>query len=145
MPRRDPSMPRAGACAWHGPLLAACWRRPGGAEPSGGASRRRRSGGDPPIEITADRLVLEQDQQMATFTGNVDAVQGETRLRADQLRVFYTRQRGSGQASGDQQSIRRIEAEGNVRASPSRARPRPGNSGVYDLTPRKMVLRATSC
>ena len=46
-------------------------------------------GGDEPIEISSDRLVLEQNQQLATFTGNVDAVQGDTTLRSDVLRVFY--------------------------------------------------------
>ena len=30
-------------------------------------------GSDEPIEISSDRLVLEQNQQLATFTGNVDA------------------------------------------------------------------------
>ena len=57
-----------------------------------------------------DRLVLEQNQQMATFTGNVDAVQGETTLRTDKLRVFYASDE-ERQASGNQQSVKRLEAE----------------------------------
>jgi lipopolysaccharide export system protein LptA len=95
-------------------------------------------GGDPPIEITADRLVLEQNQQMATFTGNVDAVQGETRLRTDLLRVFYASSE-ERQASGNQQSVRRLEAEGQVVITKP-GEVATGNSGVYDLTTRKMVL-----
>lgn len=96
------------------------------------------AGGDPPIEITADKLKLEQDQQMATFTGNVDAVQGETRLRTDLLRVFYTSSE-ERKASGDQQSVRRLEAEGNVVITKP-GDVATGNSGTYDLTTRKMVL-----
>ena len=52
-------------------------------------------GGDEPIEINSDRLVLEQNQQVATFTGNVDAVQGVTRLQSDKMRVFYANNPGS--------------------------------------------------
>ncbi len=64
-----------------------------------------------PIEVTADRLTVEQNNQIATFAGNVEAVQGELVLRADEVRVAY--------AFGEQQTtpaqvIRRIEAEGNV-------------------------------
>ncbi len=40
-----------------------------------------------PIEITADSLEVENERQVATFRGNVDAVQGEMNLRADQLIV----------------------------------------------------------
>ena len=42
-----------------------------------------------PIEITADSLEVLQDQKIATFAGNVDAVQGDLVLSADQLRVHY--------------------------------------------------------
>ncbi len=42
-----------------------------------------------PIEITADSLEVEQDKQLATFRGNVDAIQAEIRLRADTLVVHY--------------------------------------------------------
>lgn len=94
--------------------------------------------GDAPIEITADRLVLEQNQQMATFSGNVDAVQGDTRLRSNLLRVFYNSSEDR-QASGDQQSVRRLEAEGQVVITKP-GETATGNSGVYDLATRKMVL-----
>ena len=96
------------------------------------------AGGDPPIEITADRLVLEQNRQMATFTGNVDAVQGETRLRTDLLKVFYASSE-ERQANADQQSVRRLEADGNVVVTKP-GETATGNSGVYDLTTRKIVL-----
>jgi len=49
---------------------------------------------DQPIEITADRLEVQQDKQQATFSGAVEAVQGELRIKADKLVVHY-RQAGS--------------------------------------------------
>lgn len=64
-----------------------------------------------PIEVTADRLTVEQNNRVATFAGNVEAVQGELVLRADEVRVSYVF--GEEQAN-PAQVIRRIEAEGNV-------------------------------
>jgi lipopolysaccharide export system protein LptA len=95
-------------------------------------------GQDEPIEITADRLVLEQNQQVATFYGNVDAVQGDTTLRADELRVFYT---GSEEraASGSDQSVRRLEADGNVVITQP-GETAEGRSGVYDVAAGTMML-----
>lgn len=95
-------------------------------------------GGDEPIEISSDRLVLEQNQQLATFTGNVDAVQGDTTLRSDELRVFYTSDE-ERKASGSQQSVKRLEADGNVIITQP-GETAEGNSGVYDLAAGKMVL-----
>ena len=95
-------------------------------------------GGDQPIEITADRLVLEQNQQKAIFTGNVDAVQGDTTLRTDLLRVFYTSDE-ERKATGTQQTVRRLEAEGNVVITQP-GETATGNSGEYDVVGGKMVL-----
>jgi lipopolysaccharide export system protein LptA len=83
-----------------------------------------------PIEITADRLDVVQDEQLATFTGNVDAVQGNLVLTSDQLRVYYRSSDGApGVAAG---SIRRIEASGNVFIT-SPEETAEGEFGVYDV------------
>ena len=109
--------------------------------PRAGAQQAAQQGsaeGDEPIEITADRLVLAQDQQLATFYGNVDAVQGDTTLRSDELRVYYTSSE-ERQASGSDQSVRRLEAEGNVVITQP-GETASGRSGVYDVLSRKMML-----
>ena len=65
-------------------------------------------GNGKPIEITADRLIVNQQHQVATFSGNVDAVQGDMSLRADEIKVFYAdqpkgdEQGKSGQHKGEQ-------------------------------------------
>lgn len=112
-------------------------------------------GGGKPIEIVADRLQVDQGQQLATFSGNVDAVQGGMNLRADKLRVFYAdaaAQRpaggsaggggaagGGGLAGGGDQSIRRIEAEGNVLLTQP-GETAEGDAGVYDPVAETLVL-----
>ena len=94
-----------------------------------------------PIEIIADKLVVQQETQIATFTGNVVAVQGDMTLKSDLLRVFYAQEQAAEGAAtpADSTSIRRIEAEGNVSLSnPSDTA--TGDRGVYDVPAQKMTL-----
>jgi lipopolysaccharide export system protein LptA len=107
--------------------------------PAGAQPTNTRAGGDEPIEINADRLVVEQNQQIATFIGNVDAVQGTMKLRADELRVFYVQAEGQQQAAGQNQSIRRIEAQGNVLLTQPNETA-AGDAGVYDPIAGKLTL-----
>ena len=122
-------------------LLAVAWLL---AMPASGQAQEAQpapaqgGGGDEPIEISSDKLVLEQNQQLATFTGNVDAVQGDTTLRSDVLRVFYLSDE-ERQASPDQQTVKRLEADGNVIITQP-GETAEGDSGVYDLAAGKMVL-----
>ena len=79
-----------------------------------------------PIEITADSLEVQQDEQIAVFTGNVDAVQGELNLRADKLIVHYRTN------AAESNSISMIEAFGNIFLS-SPTEIAQGEKGVYNL------------
>jgi lipopolysaccharide export system protein LptA len=91
--------------------------------------QRKAAQEDDPVEIVSDSLVVEQEKQLATFTGNVDAVQGEMRLRADKLLVYYqedNEQAGADQPAGGDQAIQRIEAMGNVFVT------RPGETAKGD-------------
>lgn len=73
----------------------------------------------PPITIQADRLVTFGDKNVAVFSGNVEALQGTTVIRADTLSVHYKGALADpSAASGDQEleeAIERIHAAGNVR------------------------------
>jgi lipopolysaccharide export system protein LptA len=93
-----------------------------------------------PIEISADSLEVEQEQQVATFAGNVDAVQGDLVLSADQLRVHYEgKDSAVGIAAGSGNRIRRIDAEGSVIiASPEETA--EGDQGTYDVRGKLVVL-----
>jgi lipopolysaccharide export system protein LptA len=90
-----------------------------------------------PIEIVADTLVVDQAQDVATFSGEVRAVQGDMTLSSDRLRVFYSQAEG-GQGAGGQ-AIRRIEAEGNVKLASARDTA-AGDRGVYDVAGSKVRL-----
>lgn len=94
-----------------------------------------------PIEITADSLEVLRDQQVATFTGNVDAVQGDLTLSADELKVFYRGDERSDDAAAttDDGTIRRIEAAGNVFLTSPRETAE-GEEGVYDVASQTVTL-----
>lgn len=94
-----------------------------------------------PIEITANNLTVRQKDNLAIFQGDVDAVQGDTSLKADELRVSYSEQdeQQPAAAGAGNQNVRRIEAEGNVLL----ARPgetASGERGVYDVPAGKVTL-----
>jgi lipopolysaccharide export system protein LptA len=98
---------------------------------------------DQPIDITADTLEVKQSQDIAIFRGNVDALQGDMRLRSDVLIVHYHENKGGpdkgAQTKGgpnkggpDPSSISKLEAEGNVFIS-SPTETAQGERGVYDV------------
>lgn len=88
-----------------------------------------------PIEITADTLEVKQKEQLAIFRGKVDALQGEMRLRADQLIVHYR----DNKENPDQPGISKIEADGNVFVSSPRETGQ-GARGVYDVDRARIDL-----
>lgn len=66
------------------------------------------------IEISADRLVAAQNNQMVVFSGNVKAVHGKINISSDTLNVFYTDPKKSSDKRYNKDSIERIVASGNV-------------------------------
>jgi lipopolysaccharide export system protein LptA len=99
-----------------------------------------RHNADQPIEINADRLEVEQNNQLATFSGNVDARQGDIRLRASQLKVWYRSGGGARSAAADVGgSIVRIDALGDVLVTSPQESAR-GDVGVYDVANREITL-----
>jgi len=89
-----------------------------------------------PIEITADSLEVLQKDQVARFSGNVMANQGDIKMSATVMTVHY---RSGAQKSATQQSVSRIEVEGKVLlATPAESA--QGDKGVYDVDGKKITL-----
>ena len=91
---------------------------------------------DNPIEITADSLEVKQDENIAIFRGNVDALQGEMRLHADELTVHYRSVEGGGSGVN---AIGRIDAAGSVFITSS-GETAQGEIGVYDVENNLITL-----
>lgn len=68
---------------------------------------------DQPFDISADSVEVQDKANIAIFTGNVTVDQGDLKLRAQILRVFYERQ-------NETPTILRLDARGAVKfSSPS--------------------------
>ncbi|UWQ22034.1 lipopolysaccharide transport periplasmic protein LptA [Jannaschia sp. W003] len=59
-----------------------------------------------PVEVAADSLEVDQATGQAVLTGNVVIAQGDLRLSAERVDVFYS--------AGEEQRIDRLEAKGDV-------------------------------
>jgi lipopolysaccharide export system protein LptA len=110
-----------------------------------------------PIDIESDLLVVQDKQKLATFKGNVKAVQGTTTLQAKELQVHYvggdklSPAAGGGesrpapattQASGGKESknaqITLIEAKGDVVITTEDDQTTTSDWALYDL-PAQLV------
>jgi lipopolysaccharide export system protein LptA len=68
------------------------------------------------IHITADTLISETESKYAEFSGNVRAIQGETVIRADSLKIFYRQgQKNKKNPTAAGAAIEKIVATGNVK------------------------------
>ena len=111
-----------------------------------------------PIYVEADRLDVFDRESRAVYSGKVLASQGDTRINAAEMIVFYSRaggdkgkpakgapppasapppQGGSGGAGGT--AIRRIEAKGGVTVV-SKDQVATGRDGVFDRVANTITL-----
>jgi lipopolysaccharide export system protein LptA len=75
--------------------------RPGAAGPAPGILQNENQ--DQPIQIDAATLEVHDKHKMATFSGDVQVVQGDTTIKCQTLVVFYGAEHGaSGNQSGNQ-------------------------------------------
>ena len=101
---------------------------------------------DQPVNIKSAALEVHDRDKMATFSGNVHLVQGDTTLRCKTLVVYYDADQSGGPAvksaapgpTGSSQ-IRRMEAKGNVIVT-QKDQTATGELGIYDTTKNTVTL-----
>src|SRR5215472_9942702 len=110
---------------------------------------------DAPVQIEAATLEVHDKSKTATFSGNVQVVQGDTTRRCCSLVVFYGQEVWIGEASEEAttdtagktplggtkgaQNIRRIEARGGVTVL-TKDQSASGDLGIYDLKTKTITL-----
>ena len=82
-----------------------------------------------PINISADSFQADLNTKSATYTGNVVVVQGDTKLRANQVHVATA----NGKAD-------KITASGKVVVDSPASGTATGDNGVYSVGPRMVVM-----
>ena len=115
---------------------------------------------DQPVQIEAASLEVRDKNKTATFSGDVQVVQGDTTMKCQKLVVFYGQEVGIAQAGAQAgapapdakpaptsalpgpkgaQNIRRIEARGGVTVI-TKDQNASGDLGVYDLINKTITL-----
>ena len=97
-----------------------------------------------PVQIEAASLEVRDKQKVATFTGNVKVVQGDTTMRCKTLVVFYDSQtagtvKAASPGPGGAQQIRRLEARGGVTVT-QKDQTATGDAGVFDMQANTVTL-----
>src|SRR5262245_34152519 len=94
---------------------------------------------DQPVKIDASQLEVRDKDKVATFSGGVKVVQGDTTMRAKSLAVFYEGQQGAAQTMkaatpgpGGSSQISRLEALGGVTVV-QKDQTATGNKGLFDM------------
>jgi lipopolysaccharide export system protein LptA len=128
----------------------------GGPTQAGAALHAQQSNGPPnalqgfsqnrgkPIKITSATLEVRDKDKMATFSGDVHLVQGDTTMRSKTLVVFYDddgpAKSTPGQADPQQnQQIKRVEAKGDVIVD-QKDQTATGENGIFDMTSNTATL-----
>jgi lipopolysaccharide export system protein LptA len=111
---------------------------------------------DKPIKISSASLEVRDKDKVATFSGDVHLIQGDTTLRSKTLMVFYDDESapkesapkpakppppiaGAPDASPMSQQIRRVEAKGGVFVT-QKDQTATGESGVFDMQANTVTL-----
>ena len=79
---------------------------------TGGATEN----GSAPINIEADRMVSQENDNSVIFLGNVDARQGDLLIRTDKMTVYYSQEESKDSASSSGQ-VEKLICTGNVQIS----------------------------
>ena len=107
-----------------------------------------------PVQIEAASLEVRDKEKVATFSGNVKVVQGDTTMRCKSLVVFYEQggQGGEGKSAaagntmksatpgpGGSSQIRRLEARGGVTVT-QKDQVASGETGLFDMKANTVTL-----
>jgi lipopolysaccharide export system protein LptA len=110
---------------------------------------------DAPVQIEALSLEVREKDKLATFTGEVNVVQGDTTMKCKSLVVFYDGESDKGGSAGagaskssmktanpgpsGSQQIRRLEAKGGVIIT-QQDQTASGDSGIFDMKANTITL-----
>jgi lipopolysaccharide export system protein LptA len=107
-----------------------------------------------PVQIEAAHLEVRDKQKIATFSGGVKVVQGETTMRCKSLVVFYEQSAQDGQdktaqasaaktaqpGPGGSSQIKKIEMHGGVTVV-QKDQTASGDTGLFDMKTNTVTLR----
>jgi lipopolysaccharide export system protein LptA len=84
-----------------------------------------------PINVSADKFVADSNAKTGTWMGNVVVIQGDTRMRANSVRLSV---------AGNDNKPDKIFASGNVVVDSPTSGTVTGDNGVYDVVARTVTM-----
>lgn len=93
-----------------------------------------------PIEIKSASLEIDDEKKTVHFIGDVDAVRGGFRIKADRLTVYYAGQAKEGVSDSGRAKIEKIVATGNVRITRDEGGLATAEEAVYFQNEEKVIL-----
>lgn len=104
-----------------------------GALVAGPAAAQLSTDSSAPVDIAADTQEFTNSQCLSIWRGNVEALQGTSRLRTDVLKAYFQRGAQPGSASGSCGDLVRMEAQGSVYYTTPQQQVH-GDAAVYEAT-----------
>lgn len=99
------------------------------AAPSGGNALMSKKDNNAPITINSDTFQADLNGKTGTWQGNVVVVQGDMKLRANSVRMTTV----NGKAD-------KVLASGNVVVDSPKSGTATGDSGIYNVGPRTVLM-----
>jgi lipopolysaccharide export system protein LptA len=100
---------------------------------------------DQPVKIQAAALEVREKEKLATFSGDVYVLQGDTEMRCKVLAVSYEEESGASAVKsadpgpGGQRQIRRIEAKGGV-VVVQKDQKATGDTAIFNMRENTVML-----
>jgi lipopolysaccharide export system protein LptA len=70
---------------------------------------------EPPIQIEANHMLSVEKTNSVQFSGDVDAKQGDVKIRCDDMTVYYTQaEKLTGKGENKSQQVEKLFCDGNV-------------------------------
>lgn len=110
-------------------LLAAVTAAQAAPQAGGGNALLSKKDSDAPINISSDKFQADLNGKTGTWQGNVVVVQGDMKLRANSVRMTTV----NGKAD-------KVYANGNVVVDSPKSGTATGDSGIYNVGPRTVLL-----
>ena len=98
-----------------------------------------------PVKIQAAALEVRDKDKIATFTGDVHVMNGDTELRCKALTVFYDEDssgrnmKAADPGPGGERSIKRIEAKGGVTVT-QKEQNAAGDAAIFNMRENTVTL-----
>ena len=92
------------------------------------------------VQITADKLIADSKENSAEFRGNVKAVQQDTIITSDRLKIYFKKEQNRSERQPASDAIERIEVIDNVEIKFDK-RVAVTKEAVYITDGKRLVLK----